>query len=60
MLILLSQAVLKKIERIDRKLDELREFIGDVFLTSDEYTLLGEVDETVKKNSKEFASIDEL
>ena len=60
-MILLSQAVLKKIESIDRKLDELTEFLGDVFLTSEEHALLREVDEAVKKKDfKEFVSIDEL
>jgi hypothetical protein len=57
----LSQAVLKKIESIDRKLDELSEFLSDVFLTSEEHAHLREVDEAVKKkNFKEFVSIDEL
>jgi hypothetical protein len=57
----LSQALLKKIESIDRKLDELSEFLSDVFLTSEEHALLGEVDESVKrKNFKEFVCIDEL
>jgi uncharacterized protein YpiB (UPF0302 family) len=60
-LILLSQAVLKKIESIDRKLDELTEFLSDVFLTPEEHALLREVDEAVKKKDfKEFVSIDEL
>ena len=59
MLIFLSQAVLKKIESIDKKLDELSEFLSDMFLTSEEHSLLREVDEAAKKNFKEFASIDE-
>jgi len=57
----LSQAVLKKIESIDRKLDELSEFLSDVFLTSEEHVLLREVDEAVKKKKlEEFVPIDEL
>ena len=60
-LISLSQAVLKKIDSIDRKLDELTAFLGDVFLTSEEHALLSEVDEALKKKDfKEFVSIDGL
>jgi molybdenum cofactor biosynthesis enzyme MoaA len=46
--VLLSQTVLEKVEEIGRKLDELRDFLEDVFLTTEEYTLLKEIDEIVK------------
>jgi len=44
----LKEAVLEKVEEIGRKLDELREFLEDVFLTPEEYALLRETDEMVK------------
>ena len=60
-LISLSQAVLRKIESIDRNLDELSEFLSNVFLTSEEHAPLIEVHQAVKKKHfKEFISIHEL
>lgn len=57
----LSEAVLEKIEEIARKLDELRNFLEDIFLTTEEYTLLREVDETVEnKRFSELKPIDEV
>ena len=44
----MKEAVLEKVEEIGRKLDELREFLEDVFLTPEEYALLRETDEMVK------------
>ena len=44
----LSENVLEKIEEIGRKLDELKDFLEDVFLTTEEYILLKEVDDIVK------------
>jgi len=44
----LEENVLEKVEEIDRKLEELKEFLEDVFLTSEEYALLKETDEIVK------------
>ncbi|MCR6691930.1 MAG: hypothetical protein MRT15_06045 [archaeon YNP-LCB-003-016] len=44
----MSEAVLVKIEEIGRKLDELMNFLEDVFLTVEEYMLLKETDEIVK------------
>ena len=47
-----------KIEEIGRKLDELREFLEDVFLTIEEYMLLKETDEIVRnKRFSELKSI---
>ena len=57
----MSEAVLEKIEEIARKLDELRNFLEDIFLTTEEYTLLREVDETVEnKRFSELKPIDEV
>jgi len=54
----LEEAVLGKIEEIGRKLDELREFLEDVFLTIEEYMLLKETDEIVRnKRFSELKSI---
>ena len=44
----MEENVLEKVEEIDRKLEELKEFLEDVFLTSEEYALLKETDEIVK------------
>jgi len=44
----LEEAVLEKVEEIDKKLEELKEFLEDVFLTPEEYALLKETDEIVK------------
>jgi hypothetical protein len=54
----LSEAVLGKIEEIRRKLDELRDFLEDVFLTTEECILLKETDEIVK--SKRFSELKSL
>jgi len=57
----LEEAVLRKVEEIDRKLDEIRDFLEDVFLTPDEFTLLKETDEIVKgKRFSELRSLDEV
>ncbi|MGQ9642069.1 MAG: hypothetical protein ACUVUF_08150 [Candidatus Bathycorpusculaceae bacterium] len=45
----MGETVLEKVEEIGRKLDELRVFLEDVFLTSEECMLLKETDEIVKK-----------
>ena len=44
----MEEAVLEKVEEIDKKLEELKEFLEDVFLTPEEYALLKETDEIVK------------
>ena len=57
----MEEAVLGKIEEIGRKLDELREFLEDVFLTVEEYKLLKETDEIVRnKRFSELKSINEV
>lgn len=54
----MGEKVLKKVEEIGKKLDELRDFLEDVFLTTEEYTLLKETDEIVK--SKRFSELKSL
>jgi hypothetical protein len=57
----LSEAVLGKIEEVGRKLDELMDFLEDVFLTVEEYILLKETDEMVRsKRFSELKSINEV
>ena len=57
----MGETVLKKVEEIGRKLDELRGFLEDVFLTAEECVLLKEVDEIVeKKRFNELKSLDEV
>ena len=51
----MGETVLEKFEEIGKKLDELRDFLEDVFLTTEEYTLLKETDEIVK--SKRFSEL---
>jgi len=43
----LGETVLEKIEEISKKIDELKGFLEDIFLTTEEY-LLKEIDEIVK------------
>lgn len=54
----MSEAVLGKIEEIGRKLDELRDFLENIFLTTEECILLKETDEIVK--SKRFSELKSL
>ena len=57
----LGETVLEKVEEIGRKLDELRDFLEDVFLTTEECILLKEVDDIVKKKRfGELKSLDEV
>jgi hypothetical protein len=57
----LGDVVLEKIEEIGKKLDELMSFLEDVFLTTEEYALLKEVDEIVRERRfGELKSIDEV
>lgn len=56
-----SSSVLNKVKEIDRKIDELRGFLEDVFLTPEEYRLLREVDNTVKERKlSELTPLDEV
>ena len=57
----MEENVLEKVEEIDRKLEELKEFLEDVFLTSEEYALLKETDEIVKnKRFNELKPLNEI
>ena len=57
----LSETVLEKVEEIGRKLDELRDFLEDVFLTTEECMLLKGTDEIVKnKRFDELKSLNEI
>ena len=57
----LDETVLEKVEEIGRKLDEIKSFLEDVFLTAEEVVLLKEVDEIVeKKRFNELKSLDEV
>jgi hypothetical protein len=49
------------VKQIDRKIDELRDFLEDVFLTPQEYQLLREVDSIVReKKLSELTPLDEV
>ena len=56
--VFLGETVLEKIEEIGKKLDELREFLKDVFLTTEEPVLLKEADEIVR--NKHFSKLKSL
>jgi len=57
----MSETVLEKVEEISKKLDELKDFLEDVFLTTEEYMLLKEVDEIVaNKRFNELKTLDEV
>lgn len=54
-------AVLEKVEGIGKKLDELKEFLEDVFSITAEYALLKETDEIVKnKRFNELKLLNEV
>jgi hypothetical protein len=44
----LTESVLERVKKIDRKLDELITFLEDVFLTPEESVLLKDADRVVK------------
>jgi len=51
MVSLLKEPVLEKVNKIDKKLDELKEFLEDVFLTPEEVALLKDADRAVRERS---------
>lgn len=60
-MITMSETVLKKIKDVDRKLDEIKEFLQDVFITSEEYSLIKETDGLIRqKKFYEFVILDDL
>ncbi|MEM2954108.1 MAG: hypothetical protein QXU21_07560 [Candidatus Bathyarchaeia archaeon] len=57
----MEETVLEKVEEIGKKLDDLRGFLEDVFLTVEESILLKETDEIVqRKRFAELKSLDEV
>jgi hypothetical protein len=57
----LRETLTEKVEEIGRKIDELRDFLEDVFLTTEECILLKEVDDIVKnKRFSELKSLNEV
>ena len=57
----LTESVLERVKKIDRKLDELRLFLEDVFLTPEESILLDDADKLVKgKKLEELTSLDDV
>lgn len=57
----MSESILGKVEEIGKKIDELKSFLEDVFLTAEEYLLLREADEIVKnKRFSELKPLDEV
>jgi hypothetical protein len=56
-----TKTLMEKVEEIGRKIDELRDFLEDVFLTTEECMLLKEVDDIVKnKRFSELKSLNEV
>jgi len=56
-----TETLIEKVEEIGRKLDELWDFLEDVFLTTEECILLKEVDDIVKnKRFSELKSLNEV
>ncbi len=52
---------MEKVEEIGKKLDELRDFLEDVFITTEECILLKEVNNIVKnKRFSEFKPLNEV
>jgi len=54
----LTESVLERVKKIDKKLDELKTFLEDVFLTPEESVLLKDVDRLVK--GKKFGQLTAL
>lgn len=57
----MSDELLESIKALSAKVDELKEFLEDVFLTTEEYLMVREVDKLVaEKRFDELVSLDEL
>jgi hypothetical protein len=57
----LTESVLERVKKIDRKLDELKTFLEDVFLTPEESILLEDADRLVKrKKFGELMALDDV
>jgi len=57
----LTESVLERVKKIDKKLDELKTFLEDVFLTPEESVLLKDADRLVKrKKLGELTALDDV
>jgi len=57
----MSAELLNAIKALSAKVDELKNFLEDVFLTSEEYLMVREVDKLIaEKKFDELVSLDEL
>jgi len=57
----MGETVLEKVREIGKKLDDLRDFLEDVFLTTEEYILLKKTDDIIRnKRFDELKSLDEV
>jgi hypothetical protein len=57
----LTESVLERVKKIDRKLDELKTFLEGVFLTPEESVLLKDADRLVKrKKFGELTALDDV
>ena len=57
----MTGSVLERVKKIDKKLDELKTFLEDVFLTPEEGVLLKDVDRLVKgKRFGELTALDDV
>ena len=57
----MTESVLERVKKIDKKLDELKTFLEDVFLTPEEGVLLKDVDRLVKgKRFGELTALDDV
>lgn len=57
----MGENVLGLVKRVDKKVDEIRELLKDIFLTPSEYSLVREVDCIVKeKRLEELIPLDDI
>jgi len=55
------RAHIKKIKDVDRKLDDIKGLLQDVFITSKEHSLIKETDSAMgRKEFNEFVDLDDL
>lgn len=60
-MIFLGEAILVTLDEISKKIDEIRDFLKDVFLTTEEHLLLKETDEIVReKRLSELKDLNEI
>lgn len=57
----MEEDILEAVKRVSEKLDELKEFLEDVFLTPEEYLLVKETDKLVReKRLDELVNLDDV